>query len=72
MLIEKHFFSKQPVESQFPNQGSNLHSLHSEHIVLTTGQPGKSLFLKKKKNAHFKDEKTEASRQNHAPGSPRA
>ena len=49
MLIEKHFFSKQPVESQFPNQGSNLHSLHSEHIVLTTGQPGKSLFLKKKK-----------------------
>ena len=48
MLIKKNFFSKQPVESQFPNQGSNLHSLHSEHIVLTTGLPGKSLFFKKK------------------------
>ena len=30
---------------QFPDQGSNLGPLHWEHSVLTTGPPGKSLFL---------------------------
>ena len=29
-----------PVGSQFPDQGSNLHSLHRKRGVLTTGQPG--------------------------------
>ena len=31
--------------SQFPDQGSNLCSLHQEHRVLTTGPPGMSLFF---------------------------
>ena len=46
------------MESQFPSQGSNPSSLRWEHIVLTTGLPGKSLFFKiKKKHAHFKMKK---------------
>ena len=33
------------VRSEFPNQGLNLCPLHGQHGLLTTRQPGKSLFL---------------------------
>ena len=32
------------VSSQFPNQGLNLHPLHSKHRIQTTRLLGKSLF----------------------------
>ena len=38
------FFWPRHAGSEFPDQGSNLHPLHGEHGVLTTGPPGKSLF----------------------------
>ena len=38
------FFWPRRAGSEFPDQGSNLHPLHGEHGVLTTGLPGKPLF----------------------------
>ena len=37
------------VDSQFPNQGSNLYPLHWKAKSLTTGPPGKSLKLSQNK-----------------------